>query len=327
MSGYGEFQFIAEALAPLSAGHDGAFGLKDDAAVITPSPGHELVVTADTLVAGRHFLKDDDPALVARKALRANLSDLAAMGSCPLWYMTSLVWPLGIDRAAQARFVEGLRADQDEFGVTLIGGDTTAGEGPLTVSITAFGEIPAGQAVRRGTARPGDILMVTGTIGDAGLGLLIASRRLGRFEVDETYLLDRHYLPVPRVALSQALRRHVHAAIDVSDGLIADAGHIARASDLALQIDLGALPLSDAASRWLADQGGKGEARLGLASSGDDYELACAVAPGEVEAFAKACRMQGVAAQQVGRFSAGSGVRVMFEGRELDAGSGGFTHF
>lgn len=327
MSGYGEFEFIAELLAPLAGGHEGAFALKDDAAVLAPSPGHELVVTADTLVAGRHFLKHDDPALVARKALRANLSDLAAMGAQPRFYMTSLVWPMGTDRAVQSRFVDGLKADQEEFGVTLIGGDTTAGEGPFTISLTAFGEVPVGEAVRRATAGPGDVLMVTGTIGDAGLGLRIAHDELELGEETSRALLERHYLPAPRVALAAALRTHARAGIDVSDGLIADAGHIAKASGLGLEIDLAELPLSEAALAWLGKQDDEGEARRVLASSGDDYELACAVAPDQAKQFAEACRALGVPARQTGRFTEGDGIRVTFKGREIEAGKGGFTHF
>ena len=327
MSGFGEFEFIARLLAPLSKGHPGAFALKDDAAVIAPRAGHELVVTADALVAGRHFLENDDPALVARKALRANLSDLAAMGATPLWYMTSLVWPLGTDRALQARFVEGLKADQDRFGLTLIGGDTTAGEGPFTVAVTAFGEVPAGKAVTRAGARAGDRLIVTGTIGDAGLGLGLARGERAPDGEAAAALLERHYLPTPRIALAPALREHARAAIDVSDGLVADAGHVAAASGLALALRLEDMPVSPAAEAWLASQPDEAAARLRLATSGDDYELACALAPERAGAFIAACREAGVEAKEAGVFGAGEGVTVSFEGRTLPVERGGFTHF
>lgn len=327
MSGYGEFQFIADLLAPLSAGHDGAFGLKDDAAVIAPPSGHELVVTTDALVAGRHFLADDDPALVARKGLRANLSDLAAMGAQPLWYMTSLVWPLGTDRALQARFVEGLKQDQARFGITLIGGDTTAGPGPFTLSITAFGSVPAGMAVRRSGAKPGDRLVVTGTIGDAGLGLALATGDIQGAAGQDEALLERHYLPTPRVGLGAALRRCAHAAVDISDGLVADAGHIAAASSLSLTMRLEDLPLSHAAAGWLAAQEDEAEARLRLATSGDDYELACAVAPEALEDFIAACHAQGVEAREMGVFKTGSGVTVEFGEQGIPVDRAGFTHF
>lgn len=327
MSGYGEFEFIAGLLAPLSRGHEGAFGLTDDAAVIAAPPGHELVVTTDALVAGRHFLPDDDPALVARKALRANLSDLAAMGAQPLWYLTSLVWPLGTDRALQSRFVEGLKEDQARFGVTLIGGDTTAAQGPFTVGITAFGAVPAGRAVRRSGAKAGDRLVVTGTIGDAGLGLALATGKLEREAAGGAFLLERHYLPAPRTGLTQALREHAHAAVDISDGLVADAGHVASASGLSLIVKLEDLPLSDAARAWLSRQDDEAAARLLLATSGDDYELACAVGPGEVDDFIAACADQGVTARELGAFETGSGVTVAFDGQEISVERAGFTHF
>jgi thiamine-monophosphate kinase len=326
MSGNGEFGYIARCLAPLAAGFKGAFGLTDDAAEIAPSEGCALILTADTLVAGRHFLEGEDPATAARKALRANLSDLAAMGARPLAYLTSVVWPLDAPDALKDGFADGLAVDQAIFGIHLIGGDTTAADGPWTISITAIGEVPKGGAIRRSGAGAGDLLMVTGTVGDAGLGLEIAS---GRLEAGEGahFLLARHRLPEPRVALAEAVRTHATACIDVSDGLIADAGHLAEASGLGLRVDLEALPLSAPARAWLAQQGDPAQAASYLATAGDDYELACAVPEERAEVFAAACAEAGTSATAVGRFGAGEGVSVFHDGRPVRVERAGFTHF
>ncbi|TRO94509.1 thiamine-phosphate kinase [Glycocaulis profundi] len=326
MSGDGEFGYIARRLAPLAADFEGAFGLTDDAAEIAPSEGCALILTADTLVAGRHFLENEDPATAARKALRANLSDLAAMGARPLAYLTSVVWPLDAADALKEGFADGLAVDQAIFGIHLIGGDTTAADGPWMIGVTAIGEVPKGRAVRRSGARPGDLLMVTGTVGDAGLGLEIASGRLEAGEGADV-LLARHRLPEPRVALAEAVQAHAAACIDVSDGLIADAGHVAEASGLGLRVDLETLPLSAPARAWLAQQGDPAQAAVFLATAGDDYELACAVPEDRAEAFAAACAEAGTSATAVGRFGEDEGVTVHHHGSPVRIEQAGFTHF
>lgn len=325
-SGEGEFGYIARRLVPLAA-HPGAFSLSDDAAEIAPSPGCSLILTADTLVAGRHFPLDEDPVFAARKALRANLSDLAAMGAKPLAYLSSVVWPLDADPALREGFADGLAIDQAIFDIALIGGDTTAADGPWTISITAIGELPSGRAVRRNSAKPGDLLMVTGSIGDAGLGLDIAQGRLTAEMPGADWLRARHRLPEPRTPLAEALRAHAHACIDISDGLIADAGHIARASGLRLDLALEAMPLSDPAAQWVAGQPDRAAAYACLASSGDDYELACAVAPDAPAAFIAACARAGVSVAVMGRFEAGEGVEIRFNGAPVRIERAGFTHF
>lgn len=327
MSGEGEFDFIKNRLAPLAAGFKGALGLGDDAALLTVRFGRELVITADTLVEGRHFPEGTDPALVARKALRVNLSDLAAMAARPLAYMTSVVWPAGAMDALRNGFADGLAVDQEEFGISLIGGDTTSAEGPWVISVTAFGEVPAGKAITRSGAKPGDCLVVTGTIGDACLGLKVAKKAYKPSADDRAYLLERLQLPMPRLTLADALHAHAHAAIDISDGLIADSRHLATASGLALEIDLDALPLSDAARRWLDDQDDTQAARLALSSFGDDYELACAVPQARVDTFFADLRKCGVNGTVLGRFSTGGSLSVTANGSPVDAGAGGFTHF
>lgn len=327
MSGSGEFDFISERLAPLTAGFKGALGLKDDAALLSVRSGRELVITADTLVEGRHFLKDTDPALVARKALRVNLSDLAAMGARPIAYMTAIVWPATADDALRHGFVDGLAQDQEEFDIILIGGDTTTADGPWVISITAFGDVPAGKAITRSGAKPGDCLVVTGTIGDACLGLKIAREEYDASADDRAHLLERLQLPRPRLVVTDALRAHAHALIDISDGLIADCGHLARASGLALRLDLDCLPLSGAAQRWLDAQDDSRAARLALASFGDDYELACAIPEARVDTFVAELRKNGLEGTVLGRFESGAAISVVAGGEEIDPGAGGFTHF
>ncbi|MCH8489511.1 MAG: thiamine-phosphate kinase [Oceanicaulis sp.] len=327
MSGGGEFDYIARRLAPLSAGFPGAAGLSDDGAVIVPGPGCELAVTSDTLVSGVHFPDDEDPERVADKALRVNLSDLAAMGARARAYMLNIVWPKDADAALRERFADGLAAAQAEFGVHLIGGDTTSSPGPWTVTITAFGDVPVTGAVRRSGAQPGDLAVVTGTIGDAWLGL--QARLGGRDRLDaahEAYLAERFTRPEPRLQLADVLRGHAHAAIDISDGLLADFEHIAKASGLSLTLALEDIPLSNAASAWLASQPDLKQARLDLVAGGDDYELALAVPAGRIEALrAGAAPLPLTVA---GRFAEGpSGLQVTWRGVPVDLTKTGFTHF
>ena len=249
----GEFDLIETYFKPLAKGAPGALGLADDAAVLTPTGGHDLVVTQDMLVEGVHF-RDTDPAgRVAQKALRVNLSDLAAMGATPVAYLLSLALPAAVDDAWVAAAAAGLAADQAEFGVHLIGGDTVSTPGPLTLSITALGQTPNGLALRRSGARPGDLVMVSGMIGDACLGLDVleggdttAPGAPGAPGAD--YLVDRYQLPSPRLSLGLALRGLATAAIDISDGLVADLGHLCGASGVGAAVDLGRVPVSPAAA-------------------------------------------------------------------------------
>lgn len=327
MSGGGEFDYIARRLAPLSAGFPGAADLTDDGALIAPAPGHELAVTSDTLISGVHFPTDEDPALVAAKALRVNLSDLAAMGARARGYMLNVVWPHSAEDALRERFADGLAEEQARFGVHLMGGDTTSSPGPWTITITAFGEVPAGRAVRRSGAKPGDLAVVTGTIGDAWLGL---KARLGaRTQLDaahEAFLAERFTRPEPRLEQARALQDHASAAIDVSDGLLADIEHIAKASGLRLTVALEDIPLSDAASAWLASQPDPECARLALAAGGDDYELALAVPPGRIRALRAGAAPLPLTV--VGWFSEGpAGLEVTLESAPVTLTQKGFTHF
>lgn len=260
-----ERDFIARLLVPL-AGSAAARGLADDAAVWTPPLGRQLVLTHDTLVCGTHYLPGDPPGDVAWKLLAVNLSDLAAMGARPAGVLLSLALSPAEDAAWREAFVAGLGRALAHFELALWGGDTVGGVGAAVLGITAIGHVEPGKALPRAGARPGDGLWVSGTIGDAGLGLAVAR---GAAPAD-AWLAKRYRLPQPRLALGQALVGVASAAMDVSDGLLIDAERLAAASGVALAIDLAAMPLSPAARARVGDDDA---ARLALATAGDDYEL------------------------------------------------------
>ena len=314
MSGADEFGEIERLFRPLSHGAPGALGLLDDAAVLPSRPGFDLVLTQDGLVEGVHVLEGADPALAARKLLRANLSDLAAKAAEPFGALLTVAWPQGYGTAEREAFASGLAGDLEHFGVDLLGGDTVRTPGPLWASLTALGWVPQGRMVARGGARPGDLLMVSGTIGDGALGL--ASAR-GEIADPDGYLRGRLDLPTPRLDLRETLRERATAAADVSDGLIADAGHIAKASGVRIVIDLDQTPLSAPARRWLEVQSDRTAALLRLASGGDDYEIVSTMNRDPSHPAFTA----------IGRVEAGAGVEVRVDGRAVDVGPGGWRHF
>ena len=304
-----EFAWIAR-LRPLTLGDSRALGLADDAAVLPGRPGFDLVISKDAMVEGVHFLSQEAPGTIARRLLRASLSDLAAKGAEPFGYFLMTAWPADRDGAWRDAFIRGLATDGEAFGVALLGGDTVATPGPLTVSATVLGWVPEGRAVLRSGAKAGDALMVCGAIGDGWLGL-----RAARGEIADPggRLADRYRLPTPLLSLRQCLRDHANAAADVSDGLLADALHVADASGLGLAIDLDRLPLSPAADAWLDEQPDPAAARLALAAGGDDYALVCAIAPPEGP-FARAVQAYDVPVVAVGRFTKTAGLTVMANG-------------
>lgn len=306
-----EFGQIARLYRPLTRGAPEALDLLDDAAVIPSRPGFDLVVTKDAMVEGVHFLSGEAPDLIARKLLRVNLSDLAAKGAAPYGYFLAVAWPKSFDWPARRLFADGLALDGEAFDLTLLGGDTVSTTGPLTLSLTMLGWVPAGRVVRRGGGRPGDLLMVSGTIGDGVLGLAAAR---GEIPDEDGYLAGRYRLPTPRLDLKAGLSASATAAADVSDGLVADAGHVARASGCGLRIDLDRLPLSPSAQTWLAGQEDRIAALIALASGGDDYEIVCA-APAPIDGFTI-----------VGSLTADGERDVRVDGTPVDAGPGGWRH-
>jgi len=315
-----EFDWIA-ALRPLTRGAAEALGLMDDAAVLPSRPGFDLVVTQDAMVEGVHFLAGEAADIVARRLLRTNLSDLAAKAAEPFGYFLMTAWPEGRPWADREAFIRGLAEDWDRFGLALLGGDTAATPGPLTVDAALLGWVPAGAMVRRSGARPGDALVACGAIGDGLLGLKAARGELS----DPGGALARHYrLPEPLLVLREALRSHAAAAADVSDGLLADAMHVAEASGCGARIDLGRTPLSQPARAWLQRQADRSAAILQLASAGDDYALVCAAADGE--ALARAAEGLGIAAAVVGSFTEAPGLEVVADGVALQPGALGWRH-
>lgn len=312
MSGTDEFSEIARLFRPLTGGTAGAFDLLDDAAVVPQRLGFDLVITKDAIVEGVHFPQGEGPGLVAKKLLRVNLSDLAAKAAEPFGCFLAVAWPKAFGPNDRAAFAGGLGEDLKEYGVALLGGDTVSTPGPFTISLTALGWVPAGRMVRRAGAKPGDILAVSGTIGDGALGLLAVRGEVGDAD---GFLADRYRLPTPRLDLRAGLAAHATAAADVSDGLIADAGHIAEVSGVRLTLDLDRMPLSAQARRWVEAQPDRTAALVRLATGGDDYEIVCTLA-GEVP--------EGLTV--IGEVSAGEGTEVRAGARTLEVAQGGWRH-
>src|SRR6266568_1224540 len=288
----GEDSLIARYFRPIAT-DPGAFGLSDDAAILKAT-GDDLVVSTDAIVEGVRFLADDPPDTVARKALRVNLSDLAAKGAAPAGFVLALALRAA-DDAWLTLFARGLGSDIGLFGCPLLGGDTVSTPGPVMISITAFGRVPAGRMVRRSGAKPGDRVVVTGTIGDAALGLDILKGGAAAAVADagaKAMLIGRYRVPQPRNALAKAVRDHAHAAMDVSDGLAGDLAKLCAASGVSAVIDAQSVPLSVAAATLLA----RGIAGIeAIVSSGDDYEILCAISEERFEAFAQEAGTAGVA--------------------------------
>jgi thiamine-monophosphate kinase len=312
MSGADEFSEIARLFRPLTGGAAGAFDLLDDAAVVPFRPGFDLVVTKDAMVEGVHFPVGETPDLVARKLLRVNLSDLAAKAAEPFGCFLAVAWTPAHDADARAAFARGLGEDLRVYGVDLLGGDTVRTPGPFTVSLTALGWVPEGRMVRRAGARPGDVLAVSGTIGDGGLGLAAVR---GETADPDGYLATRLRLPTPRLDLRAALSDQASAAADVSDGLVADAGHIAEASGVALSLDLDRMPLSPQARAWLDAQPDRAAALTRLATGGDDYEVVATFKDASPAGFTA-----------IGEVREGRGVSVIAGGRPLVLKSTGWRH-
>jgi thiamine-monophosphate kinase len=323
-SDLGEFGRIKRFFAPLAG--PGGLGLLDDAALVACAPGRRLVVTVDAIVAGVHYLPDDPPDLVARKLLRTNLSDLAAMGARPLHYLLATALPASVADSWVARFAEGLGEDQLRFGVDLLGGDSVGTSGPAVLSLTAIGDVAEGTEIRRSGARPGDWVWVSGTIGDAALGLAVLR---GEHEMlaaaDRDFLAARFRVPEPRVELGQRLIGIAHAMADVSDGILADLGHICEASTVAATVEAELVPLSPAAEAIAAKVPGM---RAALAGAGDDYELLFAAPPEADQQIRRLAAETGVPITGIGRIEAGEGVRLVdATGRNVTPDRAGYRHF
>jgi thiamine-monophosphate kinase len=320
-----EDKLIARYFAPIAI-HPGALGLSDDAAFIKPPAGCDLVLKTDGIIGGVHFFADDAPQNVAGKALRVNLSDLAAKGARPLGFLLSLALPADIGERWLSNFAEGLRSDAVLYSCPLFGGDTDRTPGPITVSIAMFGSVPEGTMVRRAGAKPGDRVFVSGTIGDAALGIAVRKGQDWKLpEPQRQHLLGRYLLPQPRNALADAVRTHASAAMDVSDGLAGDFAKLCRVSKVSASIAAARVPLSDAAKAVIAADPAMLETVL---TGGDDYEIVCTVPPGKADSFRSAAAAVKVQVTDIGEVEAGEGARFLGpDGQALAFQRAAFSHF
>lgn len=324
-----EDHLIATYFRPLAT-HPGAFDLTDDAAAIAPPPGCDLVLKTDGVISGVHFFAEDPADTVARKALRMNLSDLAAKGAAPLGFLLSIGLPAGLPADWLKAFANGLRQDAEHYGCPLLGGDTDRSPGAITVYIAALGTVPHGGMVRRKGARPGDLVVTTGTIGDAALGLALRldAAAAQRWQLDAAmrdHLLGRYLLPQPRTAMAEVLRRHASAAMDVSDGLMGDVAKLCRVSGVAADIAVADVPLSPAAQQAVAAEPALIETIL---TGGDDFEVIATVAPERFETLRHEAATAGVAVTRIGTVAAGQGTNFRDpDGRVLVFRRPSYSHF
>jgi thiamine-monophosphate kinase len=325
-----EDKLIARFFRPLAV-HPGSLSLLDDAAVFAAPEGHETILTTDAIIAGVHVLPDEMPDLIARKTLRVNLSDLAAKGAAPAAFLLSVALPPDAGEDWLSAFCAGLKADAETYRCPLLGGDTDRTDGPLTVTIFALGTLPRGTMVKRSGAQPGDHIIVSGSIGDAALGLMLRrdpslAARWTLSDTERDHLLDRYRLPQPRVALADALRAYASASIDVSDGFVGDLSKLLRVSGLSGEVEITRVPLSAGAQKALAADATLRDAIYG---GGDDYEIVCTVADEKLDAFRAAAQETGLAVAAVGRVREGTGAPHFFdaEGRALTFARRSFSHF
>jgi thiamine-monophosphate kinase len=317
-----EDRLIARYFKPL-AKHPGTFGFNDECSASTPPAGHDLVLKTDGLIEGVHFFPDDPADLVAKKALRVNLSDLAAKGARPLGFLLAIALRKGFSEDWLAAFARGLGEDAEAYACPLLGGDTDSTPGPISISISAFGALPSGTMVRRAGAQAGDHVFVSGTIGDAALGLRV---RQGKLDDPSGHLVARFRLPQPRMALAEVVRAHASAAMDVSDGLAADLTKLCRTSGVSADIEVTRVPLSDAARTAVAADGALIEPVL---TGGEDYEILCAVPPAKAAAYLYAAAALGVQVTDIGRIVEGDAAPRFLDTAQqpLTFALTGYSHF
>ena len=321
----GEFETIERLLKPL-AHPEWARGLTDDVAILPSRPGQDLVLTKDAMVEGVHFLPGDPLDTVARKLLRVNLSDLAAKGAEPFGYLLSCFWSERCGWPEREAFAAGLAEDQARFGVGLLGGDTVKTPGPASFSLTALGWVPAGAAVSRAGAQVGDLVFVTGSIGDGLLGLRAARGELALDEERIAALIDHYRTPTPRLDFAPVVREFATASVDVSDGLAADLAHVARASGAAIMLNLNVLPLSAAAQAWFDDRVDAQLSLEDLAGGGDDYQIAFTAHPRHEESLRREAERRLVRLTRVGEVTVGAGLTATYDGQPVQMARPGWTH-
>ena len=321
----GEFETIRRLFAPLAHPEWGR-GLKDDVAVVPSKAGHDLVITKDAIVEGVHFLPTDPLDTVARKLLRVNLSDLAAKGAEPFGYLLACHWSERCGWPERMTFVDGLRADQKTFGVALLGGDTVVTPGPASFSMTLLGWTPKGRTVGRAGARVGDLVFVTGSIGDGWLGLQAAQGKLSLEPDRLAALIEQYRTPTPRVEFAGPIQDFASASIDISDGLIADLGHMADVGGVRIEIDLELTPRSAAGQAWYDGRVDEQAALEKLVTGGDDYEIAFTARAVDEAALRREADRRRLRLTRVGRVVAGQGIVARFAGQPIPIDRPGFTH-
>jgi thiamine-monophosphate kinase len=314
-----EFDLIARHFTRPAA--NAVLGVGDDCALIDVTNGMDLAVSTDTMVSGTHFFPDVDPEHLGHKALAVNLSDIAAMGAMPYWATLALTLP-NVNHDWLAAFAKGFFDLAQEYNVSLIGGDTT--RGPLTMTVTIMGEVPAGAALRRGNAKPGNDVWVSGNIGDAALAVAHRHGRLVLSEDDYREAVMRLYEPSPRVNLGQALRGLATSAIDVSDGLLADLTHICRLSGVGATVELGAIPVSSIGAKHIGADAG----RTAIVAGGDDYELCFTAHPNSRDSIEDLTDMLGIPLTRIGQIKRGKGVSLLgSDGKAVKVDGRGYDHF
>jgi thiamine-monophosphate kinase len=314
-----EFSLIARHFTRATPG--AVLGVGDDCALLAPTPGMQLAVSTDMLLEGRHFSPQDGPAGIGHKALAVNLSDLAAMGATPRWATLAIALPAEDDAWLRA-FSRGFFRIAEQHGIELVGGDTT--RGPLTLAVTVVGEVPPGLALRRDGAQPGDDVWVSGVLGSAALALAYRQGRVSMDPLDAARVLPALYLPTPRVALGIALRGVASAAIDISDGLLADLGHILERSGVGATLEFGALPTLPAVQQYLHED----VTREAVLAGGDDYELCFTAPAARRDAVLAAAQQTGVAVTRIGTIGAEASLTVRdADGQPLHLGKTGYDHF
>jgi len=321
-----EFGFIAEHLSHL-AGPEG-LDLKDDAAVWQPPAGFDAVISMDTLVEGVHFPQGKFDAETAQKLIAVNISDIIAKGADPLGYFLSLSVPKDTNTDRLKDFSRGLDIAQKEYGIKLWGGDTTSTSGPITLSVTMMGTVPKGKTVLRSGAKIGDFVCVTGNIGGGYLGLKALLKQIDTEKYLTKYWLDRYHLPRPAFAFREVVRAYANSAIDISDGLLADAEHMARASGVGVEIRLPAIPLSTASTAWVLSQPDHQVARLELATGGDDYQILMCVSEFDMAVLKKQAGKAQIKLTVIGKVTVGEGIVCRGDqGEKIPISKLGYSHF
>ncbi len=317
--GSSEFELIARHFT--RPAKNAVLGVGDDCALVDITNGMDLAVSTDTMVSGTHFFPDVDPENLGHKALAVNLSDMAAMGAMPYWVLLALTLPK-VDDVWLAAFAKGFFDLADEYNVSLIGGDTT--RGPLTLTVTIMGEVPAGAALRRNGAKAGNDIWVSGNLGDAALAVAHRHGRIKLEEADYKEAVMRLYEPTPRVSLGQALRGMATSAIDISDGLLADLGHICRLSGVGATVEIAAIPVSAIGAKHASSDAGLSAIMAG----GDDYELCFTAPPNSRDSIADLAEGLGIPLTRIGQVRRGKGVHIVGpDGKPMKIDGRGFDHF